>query len=182
MPPPVGFFLPITPQIPRVAERRPASHGTPADELICVTSADHPANFNCELNLAGHRRTSARWVLYRRITTGFLQDLMQKSPHGDLTMDLSLLGRQLNSNLQIHLLDYLQNTQHNHPVSLPTIVTRVCNNVHSHSNPHIIAHLRLRYTQVFPHFTPLRLKWSLNHTAEPFTVVMSTVQCVKDHE
>ena len=34
-------------------------------------------------------------MLYRRITAGFLPDLMQKSPRGDLMMDLALLGRQL---------------------------------------------------------------------------------------
>ena len=59
------------------------------------TSAGHPANFNCELNLPDDRRTSAGWVLYRRITAEFLPDLMQKSPRGDLTMDLALLGRRL---------------------------------------------------------------------------------------
>ena len=59
------FFCQLHPKFPRVAERRPAgdraaSCGTPADELICMTLADHPANFNCELNLPGRRRTSAR--------------------------------------------------------------------------------------------------------------------------
>ena len=59
------FFCQLHPKFPRVAERRPAgdwaaSRGTPANALICMTSADHPANFNCELNLPGHRRTSAR--------------------------------------------------------------------------------------------------------------------------
>ena len=34
-------------------------------------------------------------MLYRRITAGFLPDLMQKSPRGDPTMDLGLLGRRL---------------------------------------------------------------------------------------
>ena len=57
------------------------------------TSAGHPANFNCELNLPDDRRTSAGWVLYRRITAGFLPDLMQKSPRANLTMDLAILGR-----------------------------------------------------------------------------------------
>ena len=60
------------------------------------TSAGHPANFNCELNLPDDRWTSTGWVLYRRITAGFLPDLMQKSPRGDLMMDLALFGRRLN--------------------------------------------------------------------------------------
>ena len=33
-------------------------------------------------------------MLYRRITAAFLPDLMQKSPRGNPTMDLALLGRQ----------------------------------------------------------------------------------------
>ena len=82
------FFCQLHPKFPRVAERRSAgdraaSHGTLADELICETLADRPANFNCELNLPDDCRTSARWVLYWRITAGFLPDLMQKSPRGD---------------------------------------------------------------------------------------------------
>ena len=94
------FFCQLHHKFPRVTERRPAgdraaSHGTLADELICETSADHPANFNCELNLPDDCRTSARWVLCRLITTGFLQDFMQKSPRSDPTMDLALLGRRL---------------------------------------------------------------------------------------
>ena len=52
------FFCQLHTKFPWVAEQRPAgdraaSRGTPADELICVTSADHPAKFNCELNLPG---------------------------------------------------------------------------------------------------------------------------------
>ena len=54
-----------------------------------------PANFNCELNLPRHRRTSARWVLYRRITARFLPDLMQKLPCGGRAAVFSLLGRRL---------------------------------------------------------------------------------------
>ena len=73
----------------RPAGRRPT-------ELICVTSADHPANFNCELNLPGRRRTSARWGLCRWITAGFLLDLMQNLPYGGRAADFSVLGRQLN--------------------------------------------------------------------------------------
>ena len=53
--------------------------------------ADHPANFNCELNLPGDRRMSAGWVLNRRITAGFLQDSSQGSPHGDPAIDFALL-------------------------------------------------------------------------------------------
>ena len=93
-------FCQLHPKFPRVAERRPAgdhavSRGTPANEIICMTSADHPANFNCELNLPDHRRTSARWVLYRRITAGFLPDLSHGSPSGDPTMDFTQLWRGL---------------------------------------------------------------------------------------
>ena len=58
-----GFFRQLHPKFLRVAERRPAGdwaalRGTPADELICVTSADHPAKFNCELKCSGCRRMS----------------------------------------------------------------------------------------------------------------------------
>ena len=56
-------------------------------------SADHPANFNCELNLPGDRRMSAGWVLNRRITARFLQDSSQGSPHGDLAIGFALLWR-----------------------------------------------------------------------------------------
>ena len=60
--PPVSFFPPITPQIPtdRRAEagRRLGSAPRDADELICVTLADHPAKFNCELKCSGRRRMS----------------------------------------------------------------------------------------------------------------------------
>ena len=34
-------------------------------------SADHPANFNCELNLSDHRRMSPGWVQNRRMAAGF---------------------------------------------------------------------------------------------------------------
>ena len=37
-------------------------------------SADHLANFNCELNLPDHRRMSPGWVPNRRMATKFLQD------------------------------------------------------------------------------------------------------------
>ena len=93
-----GFFCQLHPKFPQVAERRPAgdrpaSHGTLADELICETSADHPANFNCELNLLDDCRMSAGWVLYRRITAGFLQDLSHGSPCADPAIDFDLLWR-----------------------------------------------------------------------------------------
>ena len=57
------FFGQLHPKFPRVAEWRPAgdraaSRGTPADELICVTSADHPAKFNCKLKCSGRRPMS----------------------------------------------------------------------------------------------------------------------------
>ena len=57
------FFCQLHPKFQRIAKRRPAgdlaaSHGTPADELICVTSADHPAKFNCELKWPGCHRMS----------------------------------------------------------------------------------------------------------------------------
>ena len=61
------FFCQLHPKFPRVAERRPAgdlaaSRGTPADELIWVTSADHPAKFNCELKWPGRRQMSKGWA------------------------------------------------------------------------------------------------------------------------
>ena len=56
-------------------------------------SRGHRANFNCELNLPGHRRMSAGWVLSRRITAGFLQDSSHRSPHGDPAIDFALLWR-----------------------------------------------------------------------------------------
>ena len=59
-------------------------------------SGGHRANFNCELNLPGHRRMSARWVLYRRITAGFLPDLSHGWPRADPTIDFSLLWRRFN--------------------------------------------------------------------------------------
>ena len=54
-------------------------------------SADHPANFNCELNLPGHRWMSAGWVLNWRMAAGFLQDSSQGSPYGDPAIDFALL-------------------------------------------------------------------------------------------
>ena len=51
------------------------------------------ANFNCELNLPGHRRMSAGWVLNRPITAGFLQDSSPGSPHSDPAIDFALLWR-----------------------------------------------------------------------------------------
>ena len=53
----------LHPKSPRVSELRPAGNwaaprGTPADELICVTLADHPAKFNCELKCSGRRQMS----------------------------------------------------------------------------------------------------------------------------
>ena len=54
-------------------------------------SCGHRANFSCELNLPGHRRMSAGWVLYRRITAGFLQDSSHGSPCADPAIDLALL-------------------------------------------------------------------------------------------
>ena len=53
-------------------------------------SCGRRANFNCVLTLPGHRRMSAGWVLYRRITTGFLQDSSHGSPCGDPAIDLAL--------------------------------------------------------------------------------------------
>ena len=56
------------------AKFRTVAHGSLPEGRISEwpqTSADHPPNFNCELNLPGRRRTSARWGLCRRITAGF---------------------------------------------------------------------------------------------------------------
>ena len=62
------FFRQLQPKFPRVTERRlagdwAAPRGTPADELICVTSADHPAKFNCELKCSGRHRMRKGWAL-----------------------------------------------------------------------------------------------------------------------
>ena len=62
------FFCQLHPKFPPVAERWPAGdraapRGAPADELICVTSADHLANFNCELKCSGHRPMTWGWAL-----------------------------------------------------------------------------------------------------------------------
>ena len=54
-------------------------------------SADDPANFNCELNLPDHRRTSAGWGLYRRITAGFLPDSMQNWPRSGCAANFAQL-------------------------------------------------------------------------------------------
>ena len=54
-------------------------------------SADHPANFNCKLNLPDRRRMRAQGVLNRRMAVGFLQDSSQGSPHGDRAIDFALL-------------------------------------------------------------------------------------------
>ena len=53
-------------------------------------SADHPANFNCELNLPDHRRMSPGWVPNRQMAAGFLQD---SSPGCDPAIDFALLWR-----------------------------------------------------------------------------------------
>ena len=62
------FFRQLHPKFPRVAERRPAGDWAapcrmPADELICVTSADHLAKFNCVLKCSGCLRMSKGWAL-----------------------------------------------------------------------------------------------------------------------
>ena len=62
------FFCQLHPKFPRVAERRlagdwAASRRTPADELICVTSADHPAKFNCKLKCSGRCQMTKGWAL-----------------------------------------------------------------------------------------------------------------------
>ena len=100
---PVGFFLQLHPKFLPVAERRPAgdwaaSRRTPADELICVTSANHPAKFNCELKCLGRRQMN-EGVLVRAGASRFLPDLMQKSPRSDPTINFSLLGWQLKLNI-----------------------------------------------------------------------------------
>ena len=96
----MGFFCQLQLKFPRVAERRPAGdrvapRGAPADGLIAPdigqTSADHPANVNCELNLPDDCRMSAGWVLYQRITAGFLQDSSHGSPCADPAIDFALL-------------------------------------------------------------------------------------------
>ena len=59
------------------------------------TSGGHPPNFNCELNLPGRCRTSARWGFCHWITVGFLQDLMQNSTYSGRAADFSVLVRRL---------------------------------------------------------------------------------------
>ena len=66
--PPVGFFPPITPQIPtsRWAEagRRPGDVPRYAGWWVnWWTSADHPPNFNCELKCSGRCLMSQGWAL-----------------------------------------------------------------------------------------------------------------------
>ena len=56
--------------------RRPA--GRRRMSKLPQASADDPANFNSELNLPDHRRTSAGWGLYRRITAGFFAGFDRK--------------------------------------------------------------------------------------------------------
>ena len=56
-------------------------------------SADHPANFNCELTLPDHRRMSPGWVPNRRMAAGFLQDSSPGSPHGDPAIEFAQLWR-----------------------------------------------------------------------------------------
>ena len=56
------------PKFRTVAQRplcgdRQAAGGRPTDEWICMASADHPPNFNCELKCSGRRRTSKGWAL-----------------------------------------------------------------------------------------------------------------------
>ena len=60
-------------------------------------SADHPANFNCKLNLPDRRRMHAQGVLNRRMAVGFLQDSSQGSPHCDPAIAFARLWRSYNS-------------------------------------------------------------------------------------
>ena len=90
------FFHQLHPKFPQVAERRPP------DELICVTSADHPAKFNCELKCSG----TAQWVKDehfrsawsvggRRIFQRWGPNGEQNSPHVGRTIDFSVFWRRL---------------------------------------------------------------------------------------
>ena len=71
--------------------RRPGGHRWMAK--LPQESADHPANFSCELNLPDRRRMRAQGVLNRRMAVGFLQDLSQGSPHGDPAIEFAQLWR-----------------------------------------------------------------------------------------
>ena len=62
-------------------------------------SADHPANFNCELNLPDHHRMSPGWVPNRRMAAGFLQDSSPRSPHGDPAINFALLWHSFYSSI-----------------------------------------------------------------------------------
>ena len=93
------FFRQLQPKFPPVAERQPAGdraapRGAPADELICVTLADHPANFLRGKMLktsADDRRMSTSGVLVRAAATRFLPDLMLNWPHGDRAINFAQL-------------------------------------------------------------------------------------------
>ena len=97
--PPVVFFPPITPQIPtgRGAEagRWPGSVLWPMS-LICATSVDHPAKFNCELKwVKDEHFRSACSGGGRPIFCRWGPDWEQNSPHSGHTIDFSVLGRTL---------------------------------------------------------------------------------------
>ena len=62
-------FRTVAPRSP--LDDRTVSHGPPPDEEKWGGIADHPANFNCELNLPDHRRMSPGWVPTRRMAAGF---------------------------------------------------------------------------------------------------------------
>ena len=70
----------------------PVSHRAPPDEEKWGGIRRTSAKFQLRVKfLPGHRRMSAGWVLYQRITTGFLQDSSHGSPCADLAIDFALL-------------------------------------------------------------------------------------------
>ena len=88
--------------------RRPAGRRWMSE--LPQASADDPANFNCELNLPDHRRMSAGWGLYRRITAGFLPDSMQNWPRGGRAANFAQLWRRLKlDNLYLYNSDLFWN-------------------------------------------------------------------------
>ena len=90
---PADFYRYISDGGPWIAAR--GSDGVPLGRRRMRKSGEascgRRANFNCELNLPDVRRMLAGWVLYRRITAGFLQDSNHGSPYGDRAIDFAQL-------------------------------------------------------------------------------------------
>ena len=95
---PADFYRYISDGGPRIATRGPDGvprypTGRRRMRKSGEASGGRQANFNCQLNLPGHRWMSARWVLYRQITAGYLPDLSHGWPCADPMIDFTLLCR-----------------------------------------------------------------------------------------